>query len=341
MTLATEMSRAEWLAWRRERVTASDVARWTTGYYGGALAVIEEKIAPSDDEPTAAMLRGLAAEDAICGAVEAMTGMVVVNRQRLAESADGQPFAATLDGELAPSLDAAPVAVLESKTSGQFVRAPHAYFAAQVNWQLLVTGHTVGLIARGDYHENENGDELLVGIRLSRVVADPRLQAELVEAADRILGHVATGTMPAPDGSKYASKYLGARYRAADFDVDAVQLDDDVEALLDERDELLVDVEPMTARIAEIENQVKALLGASTTGVGSRWRTVWQGRRSLDVDAMRADAALAPVVLAHTTVSASVDATGLAKALGKKTATKFRTIPAGRGALTITPIKEK
>jgi predicted phage-related endonuclease len=341
MSAMTSSERQLWTSWRRSGVTATDVARAVTGYYGSVYAVVDEKLNDLvDDEPTAAMQRGLDAEDAIAATVEAMTGFAVVNRQLWAEHPDRPEFRCTLDGELAEHADAVPVAVLESKTVGQHVTAPHEYFVAQVNWQLLVRGRTRGIIARGDYVNGVDDTEVLVGIHLDPVDADPELQEQLIAVADRILSHVAAGTLPAPDGKAFTSELLKARYQWVDPAADAPALGHDVEDLLDERVDVVARLAELEERKAEIDNTVKALLGTARTAIGSRWKATWSQRTSLDLAALRSSEH-AELVEKCSRTETTVDLAALAAELGTKAAKQYRTIPAGRGGLTITKLKEK
>lgn len=335
----TPIDRADWLAWRLAGVTATDIAQAATGIYGTLRTVVEEKLDPPDDQPTGAMQRGLDAETPITRAVEALTGLHAVNRQLQAEHPQRPEWRATIDAELAATPDGAPVAVLELKTRNNRVTVPRLYYLCQVQWQMLVRGRPVALVARGDYTTLDDDTETLVGLRLHRVDADPDLQAQLVEIADRITSYVQAGTLPPPDGSEMVAERIARRWDLADRDADAVPLDD-LTDLLAQRGALTDQIGRLEDERRRIESTVKERLAESTRGVtADGWRASWPARRTLDLAAMRA-AGHGDVIDRHTRMLPKVDMTALAADLGRKTADQFRTVPAGRGGLTITPPKE-
>lgn len=339
MTVTDQDRDGLWKEWRRAGVTATDIAQASTGIYGTIRTVVEDKLDPPDDEPTPAMLRGHAAEEPITRAVEALTGLHAVNAQLWAEHSERPEWRATIDGELATAPDAEPVAVLELKTRNQRVAVPRLYYLCQVQWQLLVRGRPLALVARGDYTDLDDGTETLVGLRLDRIDADADLQAQLVEVADRIISYVAAGTLPPVDGSELVAERIARRYEIADRDADAVPLDD-LADLLAARVDVLAELERVETEKRRIESTIKDRLGEATRGVtAAGWRASWPARRTLDLAALRA-AGHGDLIDRHTRREPKVDLTALAADLGKKTADQFRTVPAGRGGLTITPPKE-
>lgn len=348
MTTATDilevdqLDRAAWLDLRRTHVTATDVATAATGYYGTLRTVVEDKLTPPDDDgPTDAMARGLAAETPLVLAVEALTGLSVVNRQLFAHHHDRPEWACTLDGELAADPGAPPLAVLETKTRNQRVPVPNLYYRCQVEWQLLIRGLTVGLVARGDFTDDTpDGSEALVGLRLERIETDPMLRDQLIEVADRIWSYLQAGQLPPVDGSEAVAERIAARYPRADPKADAADLTD-LEELFAARRTVIGQLAELEAEKRRIESVVKERLGdtpKATTDGG--WRISWPNRRTLDLDQLRADGH-GDLIDKHTRpAEPSVDLTALAADLGKKTVDRYRTVHTGRAGLTITPPKE-
>lgn len=337
----TGIARADWLELRRTHITATDVAQAATGYYGTLRTVVEDKLTPPDDDgPTDAMARGLAAETPLVLAVEALTGLHVINRQLFAHQPDRPEWACTLDGELAASPDGPPLAVLETKTRNQRVPVPAPYYRVQVEWQMLIRGLDVGLIARGDYTDDTpDGSEVLVGLRLQRVETDPGLRAQLIEVADRIWSYLQAGQLPPVDGSEKVAERIAARFPRADTDAEALDVTD-LEELLDQRRTVIADLAVLEAEKRRLDSLVKERLGTTpkaTTAGG--WRISWPNRRALDLDQLRADGH-ADLIAKHTRTEETVDLTALAADLGKKTADRYRTVHTGRAGLTITPPKE-
>lgn len=191
-----EVDERAWLAWRRDGVTATDVADAATGDDNAIDAVVDRKLG-SPPPPTPAMERGRRWQTRITAAAAVLTGLSVVGEEILVEHPVHRWRRATLDALLATTpdatLDDGVVAVLEVKTSASGVNVGQQHqsrsrWMAQVQWQLHVTGLTRAVLAVA---EIDNTRDACVAVNLIDVDADPVAQARLVEIADMIRDRVA------------------------------------------------------------------------------------------------------------------------------------------------------
>ena len=181
---------AEWLAWRNKGLGASDIAAAFTRSYGNTpRSIVAKKLGIGPEfEPTAAMQAGHDWEARIAQAVEALTGYTVAGEQTWLASAEHPWMRATVDGFLLghpdDTIDDA-VGLLEIKTTE---RANWAYYAAQVQWQMLVAGMdrcvVVILDLSDEAQTHDVGDDLVAVERVGRLSlwehrADRQLQARL------------------------------------------------------------------------------------------------------------------------------------------------------------------
>lgn len=193
-----------WLAWRLAGITASDIAAAHSGRYGGARGVVAEKLGmlPAQ-EYTQRMARGHAWEDRIATAVEILSGLHVVGEQTWAQHQHQPNWRATVDGFAsplaAPTLDDV-THLVENKTRGIDVTPAWDYWRPQAQWQMLVTGVPLVILAELVINDNEafDGGLVLPDLRLHLIEADATLQAELADLAERLWAHVQAGTLPEP-----------------------------------------------------------------------------------------------------------------------------------------------
>lgn len=328
---------AEWLAARRQRITASDVAMARTAKYGGAVAVVAGKLGHLPPvEVTAQMDRGHRWEAPLADAVHALTGLYVVGEQAWITRDDlAAPLGVTVDGLLAdrPQVDdlADTVAVLELKTTGTDVRAPWAYYLTQVQYQLAVTGLPRALVAAATIDDT---DDTLVDLRLRWVDADPFDQEQILDLAADLWAHVQAGTLPDPvDPSELDA--VKAIHAHADPDLDTVDLSDLAEDLR-RRDEVKAAVKAVEDELAVIDARIRARLGAATKGTTD---TGW--RVSLSAPArVLTDDAEAELLAAHPHLGRLVLDRARAKELIPDQLDAARR-PAGARRLTITPPRQE
>ena len=205
---------AEWLAWRQQGIGASDIAAAFTRSYGNTpRSIVAKKLGIGPEhEPTAAMQAGHDWEARIAQAVEALTGYTVAGEQTWLASAEHPWMRATVDGFLLghpdDTIDDA-VGLLEIKTTE---RANWAYYAAQVQWQMLVAGMdrcvVVILDLSDEAQTHDVGDDLVAVERVGRLSlwehrADRQLQARLYEFGRELWAHVQAGTLPEIEADDY------------------------------------------------------------------------------------------------------------------------------------------
>lgn len=193
------MSDSEWLDWRRQGITATDVADAANGTYGGAYGVVARKLGLITVAQNAAMERGHRWQPKVADAVHALTGLWVVGEETWCQHTDNPMIRATVDGFLAEvdtdSFDDC-IGVVEIKTRGRGVRPNRERWADQVQWQLLATGLELGLIAEAAI---DDIDDICDSVHLREVKADPFRQDHLLTVAKQLWAYVEAGTLPAPD----------------------------------------------------------------------------------------------------------------------------------------------
>lgn len=253
-----------WLAWRREGVTATEVADAANGTYGGAYSVVARKLDLIDVEETPQMTRGHRWQPIIADAVHVLTGWHVVGEETWCEHGDNPRWRATVDGFLAPNSEATldeVVGLVEIKTTGVGVRPNRQRWADQVQWQLFVTGAKTAIIAEATIDDERDA---LTRLAIHHVDADPDRQAFLQIVAERIAAHVDAGTLPTPDTPSALPDVKAATTLVA-VDADTVDLTDlasDVERFAAIRES----IKAVSDEAAELEARIRAAVGDSTVG---------------------------------------------------------------------------
>jgi len=261
---------AQWLDWRKGGITATDVADAYAGTYGGAYAVVANKLGKlPPKEQTDAMTRGHRWQPLIADAVHALTGLHVVGEETWCEHPERSEWRCTVDGFLAPEPEVGideVTGVLEVKTTGAGARLDMSRTEAQVQWQMLVTGIESAVVAAATI---DDGTDECVGIRLHRVVASPMHQAQLADVAETLWQHVTDGTLPDPD-TPSALDVVKAANGTADYDADTVDLSDMAEDIA-RLGEIKTAVKAVTDERDELEARIRAAIGTATTGKCGDW----------------------------------------------------------------------
>lgn len=276
----TPEAEAEWLEWRRAGIGASDIARAATGRYGGAAAVVADKIGidTGDTIDPALADRGHRWERPIADVVHAITGLYVAGEQLwLRHRTDGR-WRCTPDGLLIPTPEASMadvVAGLEVKTTGPRAGA-WDYYHAQCQWAMCVSGLPRWLLAVATIDQDydvRTGQltETATRIEVRWVDADPAEQARLVELGQWLWDHVERGVLPEPTGPEALPAVKAANI---DADPKATAHIDDLAALIERREVLAAQIKSDEDERRTIEAQIRHRMGEAMEAITSdgRWR---------------------------------------------------------------------
>lgn len=251
--------REEWLAWRRQGITATDVARAATGMYGGAVGVFFEKTSDTQQPVTAAMERGLRMEPILTEAASTLIGRPIVGSQTTFESAENSRWRCTVDG-LVPDGNDAYAAIVELKTySGDPV---FDYWKIQIGWQMHVSA------IRNAYcvYAKMSGDKIL-GVGIQEYSLDDYDVDGMVEIANWLWSCVENGTPPDP---QHESEYHVVKTMFQDTSEDVIDLSDYVD-LIEERANVDSQIKELTSRKLVLDAKIRLLLGPSVRGVCDKW----------------------------------------------------------------------
>lgn len=267
-----ERDETEWLAWRREGITATDVADAAAGTYGGMYGVVSRKLGlVPPPEQNDAMRRGHRWQFKIADAVHALVGLWVVGEEHQVECPHRPEWRATVDGYLSRTEVTSNRedlwGVLEVKTTGVNVRPDRGRWLSQVQWQLLCTGLDRGMVAHAVI---DDSDDTIVSLRFTEVQADRMHQELLEELAVEMLHHVRAGTLPDPDDGS-ALEVVKAVWADVDDTVDVADLSD----LSDELQRLAdlgAAIKHAQAEKDAIEAVVRHRIGAGTHGAADHFK---------------------------------------------------------------------
>lgn len=262
---------AEWHAWRRNGITASDIARASTGKYGGSpMTVVGEKLGLiAGQTVTEDMQRGHDLEPTVTAIAATMTGDHIGHTQAWVQHAElGWPRA-TIDGVTLPAADAEiseMTGVCEIKTRRVGIPRPANYYLAQTHWQMWVCDTDTATIAEGVL----DPDGQLLSVNVDRINRDDRYLAGLIDLGEILWSWVERGEVPPPT---VAADLDAARelHAAADLDAEIVDLTDRL-SLLERRAELVRVVDVAKDELDTITAIIVDDLGAATKGEAPGWR---------------------------------------------------------------------
>jgi predicted phage-related endonuclease len=321
----------DWHAWRRGGIGASDIANAWSGRYGGAYAVVADKLGRLQHKETnERMQRGHRWEQPIADAIQQLTGLHVVGEQTWCEHHQHNRHRCTVDGFLSSHDNATihdVIAVLEIKTVGRSVSMSWPSWETQTQWQMHVTTVGRALIAAA---EIDDTDDSIRRLELRWIERDEVMIRQLRDIADRMLTHVDDGTLPTPDAA--ALDTVTEVHRQADADAETVDIAD-----LDDQIARWVDLGEQLKRLETERDDITAIvrdrIGAATTGRSASWRvSVSRPMRILTDDGERA------LLAAHPELGRLVADKTAAKAAGVYDAF---TAPVGSRRLTIASHKGK
>lgn len=272
--MSHETDEPAWHAWRRGAdcggaITASDLACTISGQYGGAYAVVADKLGLlPDTEATADQDRGHRWEGPIADAVASMFNLYVAGEQAWVEHPDHSRHRATVDGFLShveePTLDDL-IAGLEIKSRRAGLGSPWVYWGTQVQWQMWVTGMPRTLVASATIdHDGAPRD-----IRFRWIDADYTEQLHLVEVAEWLLDHVDRGVLPDPQDAS-ALDAVKAVWATPAPDTEPVDLSDLAEHL-ERRTTLRDAVKAAEDELARIDALVRHRVGPAIDATAPGW----------------------------------------------------------------------
>jgi hypothetical protein len=261
---------AAWLEWRRQGVTATEVADAACGTYGGAYSVVARKLGRYEPDQNERMGRGHRWQPTIADAVHLLTGYFVVGEEHQAENRIDPRWRATLDGALAfepqASLEQC-VGVVEAKTVGIGTSPNRARWALQMQWQMLVAGLPLALLAEARI---DDVDDVCLGVRLEWHEADELTQQDLVDVAEQLWAHCQAGTLPEPTSGSLDA--VRAVHAVAIAGSGAVQLDE-LEGDLERRRRLREITAEADAELEAIDARLIVALDTATKGAtSSGWK---------------------------------------------------------------------
>ncbi|MGN0704442.1 MAG: YqaJ viral recombinase family protein [Lentihominibacter sp.] len=266
-----DMSREEWLNWRRKGIGGSDVSiLFGVNSFKSINQLWLEKTGKTELEETdsEAAYFGHALESFIKKEFTRRTGMKVRAKNAILQSEEYPFMLADLDGVI--SLDGE-MCIYEGKTASTYKKdiwqndVPFEY-VLQVQHYMAVTGAKRAFIAA------------LVGgntFFIREVLRDEVLIAKIIAVEkDFWEGHVLTGIEPLPDGSAASTEYLNARY--AKTNGGRIELPPETLNLFRSYDEVTKEIENLNHVRDRITNQMKFYLQENEEGyVGDR-RVSWK-----------------------------------------------------------------
>ena len=261
----------EWLAARREHITATDlpvllgISPWKCEQ-----DLADEKLSGNGTESTLVMRVGSALEDLILAAYSEQTGRKARRVRGLWECATLPWAAASPDATAAGRL-------VEIKWTGSRSRFRDGLpddVAAQVQWQLMVADSPVADVATLTVGDDE--------VRVFEVAADADLQAHMVIVAEDFRRRLAAGGpfAQSQDSLKRRFQHDDGTELVAD-----VEMADAVRALVDLRNRR----KALEASEETLEVAIKTRMATATRLVGDGWTVSWKqtaGRTETDWKAL-------------------------------------------------------
>lgn len=253
------MERTQWLSERRKGIGGSDVgAICGLDKYRSPIMVYLDKIDenPASEEETEFTYWGKRMEPILIEEFEKRTGKKVSRIEKILQHPEHDFMLANVDGWIEEEQ-----AVLECKTASEYVKGnwsegsiPDSYLL-QVQHYMAVTGaqkaYIVALIGGNHflYKEIERDDELITS---------------MIEIEKEFWQRVIDRNPPAVDGSESSSEFLKKMYPVAEET--EIELPDNITSLVTEREELKKQETEIKTAIAEKENLIRQILGASERG---------------------------------------------------------------------------
>jgi putative phage-type endonuclease len=276
-----DMDRLTWLQMRRHGIGGSDVAAIAgLSKYKSEMQVYLEKVGDWEitDEMSEAAYWGTVMEDLIAKEFTERTG-ITVRRKRAILQHDQYPWMiANLDriiiGENAG---------LEIKTASEYMRdqweddqIPLGYML-QCQHYIEVCGFDYMYIA------------VLIGgnkFRYKRVERDQEIIDSIIKIEADFWKLVESKTPPAIDGSEATVEVLKTLYPESRSGT-VIQLPDDFQYLLQQREIYVQDKKELELKIDEIDNRIKSILGENEIGIVGDKKVTWKTSMTLDEETLQ------------------------------------------------------
>ena len=270
LTSTLNMSHNEWLEARRSGIGGSDVsAICGLNKYKSPIGIYLDKIGAQEkkEEQSEAAYWGNTLEELVAREFTKRTGKKVRNRNAMLQHEEYPWMLANLDRVVVGEN-----AILECKTTSAYLsqewegeEIPAAYIL-QVQHYLAVTGYKKAYIAcliggqKFVYKEIEKDQEII----------DYLIKLE----KDFWLNHVEKKIPPPVDGSEASSEVLSLMYPKATID-ETINLDEDVQNLINKREDLKIKESEIKESINEIDNRIKNLMGEHSAAIAGEYKITW------------------------------------------------------------------
>lgn len=282
-----DLSREEWLKWRRKGIGGSDVgAICGVNPWRSAVAVYLEKIGElkaEDQEDNEAMYFGRILEDVIAKEFSRRTGYKVQRRNAILQHPKVEWALANIDRLILAGEDDDGNGILEIKTASEYARGdweegkiPDQYLL-QLQWYLFVTGLKWG------YFATLVGGNKFYHYRVDR---DDEIIEYLVKICGDFWKMVQDRTPPPMDGSDSSSEVLNILYPQSKPD-SIIELPPTAQELVKKYEQAVADEKAAKARKDEAANKLKALLGEHEVGWAGERKVSWKSITSTWFDSKR------------------------------------------------------
>lgn len=273
-----EMTHDEWLLDRRRGIGGSDVAtilglnKWKSAYQLWLEKTGQVELDHTDSEPA---YWGNVLEEVVAKEFQERTGLKVRRRNQVFEHPLHPFLRANIDRDVVGEK-----AILECKTANQFLakewegeEIPLSYLC-QVQHYMNVMNYDHAYIA------------VLIGGQKfvwKRIERDQELIDMITERlVDFWETNVVEGVEPPVDGSKATSEFLNECY--SEDGTEETTLPAEFDGLIEYRKQLKEDVDLITGKISEVDNQIKSELGKKDAVIGITpkfvisWKSVTSNR---------------------------------------------------------------
>lgn len=266
----------EWLALRKQDVTASQIsAIWGASPHTTALALWAEKCGTEfRNDENAFSRRGRHLEPAILSAAsecDAFAGRLLTPSrtylrspsERLGATPDAAVHERDQPGEPVDAKSVAPW-VFDTQWEG----GPPLHIQMQVLVQAMLMRAPRGWVACAVM-------EPAFPVYVYPIERNAEAEAKIIAGVREFWRTVEAGEMPAPVAKDHAT--LAAMFNRVDNRLPPMDwTDDDVLDLLARHADLCEQLKPMKGEVAQLENTIKAKLGACETAVAPGWTVSWK-----------------------------------------------------------------